>query len=388
MKELVQRILQETQRFDPKWFPEHIIDETIRIQQIPAPTFQEHQRAKYVEAQFQMSGLKQVQVDSVQNVYGYLEGTNPALPSIMLSAHMDTVFPLETDLSIEREDAVIAGPGIGDNSLAVASLLGVAKLLHEMQITPACGIWFVATTREEGMGNLDGIRAAYNKLKEQIAAVINIEGLSFGYVYNGGIAVKRLQITAHAGGGHTWLHYGRPNAVHGIIELAWRITQIVPPAQPRTTYNISIIEGGQGINVIAPEASIWIDLRSETQEQVDRLYQQITEIVDSVATPELTFAITPLGDRPAGEVERNHPLVQTALLTLEELGIRGATEAGSTDGNIPLADGCPAVTIGITKGGHAHRMDEFIEIEPVSKGYRQLLTLLLAYSEHLESQSL
>jgi acetylornithine deacetylase/succinyl-diaminopimelate desuccinylase-like protein len=356
----------------------YMVEQAIAIQQIPAPTFHEQARAAYVMGQFQTLNLSEINVDDVQNVYGLLPGQQSELPAVMVSAHTDTVFPAETDLQLRYEEDLIYGPGLGDNSIGVAGMLGLLAAIKRWQIQLDRDIWFVATTGEEGLGDLRGMKAAYNRLAGRLGKVINLEGLAFGHVYHAGIAVRRLHIVAKTGGGHSWLHFGRPSATHAIIELGARILSIQPPQSPRTTYNIGQLEGGQGINVIATEAGLWLDMRSESYPALRDLEQQVRAQIHTLTTPELCFDVNIVGDRPAGVLSPNHELVQAALNVLLLLGVEGVLENGSTDANIPLAEGCPAVTIGITRGGNAHRTDEFIERQPIELGLRQLILLTLA----------
>lgn len=355
-----------------------VVKQAIAIQQIPAPTFWEIERAEYIAAQFRALGLEQVEIDEYFNVYGLLPGKNRQIPGLMLAAHTDTVFPAGTDLHIRQGDGITYGPGLGDNSIGVAGILGLADYLRQQHIEPECNLWFVATSREEGMGDLGGMKAAFNRLKSHVQKVINIEGMALGHVYCSGIAVRRLHIMATAEGGHSWLNFGRSSAIHGIVELGARITAIRPVQVPRTTYNIGMIEGGQSINTIATQAGMWLDMRSEAMGGLSQLEQEVRLHVESLSRPDLTFSIEIVGDRPAGTISPEHPLVQSARAALAQVGIQGVLESGSTDANIPLAAGYPAVTIGITRGGNAHRLDEYIETPPVSAGLRQLIILTLA----------
>lgn len=383
MHDLVNRI---DQTLGWRWLPEitrYTIEQSAHIQQIPAPTFAEQARAEYLLRQFDAHHLTDTRVDDVFNAYGRLPGKQTHLPALMISAHTDTVFAADADLSLRREGSLMHGPGLGDNCFGLGGMLGLLAALRQNHITPERDIWFVATSREEGLGDLGGIKAAYEMLRERIGGVINLEGLAFGHVYHAGIAVRRLHITASAGGGHSWLHYGRPSAVHGIIQLGSRILELIPPQSPRTTYNIGMIEGGQGINVIATRAGMWLDLRSEDRGALNQLEQQVRDQVETGSNAELSFQIEIVGDRPAGRIAPEHPLVQNALAALRQVGAEGALETGSTDANVPLADGCPAVTVGITRGGNAHRIDEYVELDPVESGMRQLILLALAAVEIL-----
>ncbi len=383
MKDVAQKI---DRRLDWKVMPEivqYTLDQSIALQQIPAPTFHEHARAAYMKDQFQALNLLDVRIDDVQNVSGLLPGKKRDLPAVMISAHTDTVFPAETDLQLRYEDDLIYGPGLGDNCVGVGGMLGLLAAIQRWQIQLERDIWFVATTGEEGLGDLRGMKAAFNHLTAHLGYVINLEGLAFGHIYHAGIAVRRLHISARTGGGHSWLHFGRPSATHAIVELGARILSIQPPQSPRTTYNIGQLEGGQGINVIAAEAGLWLDMRSESYAALQDLEKLVRSHIDVLTTPDLTFDVDVVGDRPAGILSPDHVLVQSALNVLSLLGVQGILENGSTDANIPLAAGCPAVTIGITRGGNAHRTDEYIERQPIEAGLRQLILLTLATAGYL-----
>ena len=212
--------------------------------------------------------------------------------------------------------------------------------------------------------------------------MINLEGLAFGHIYNAGIAVHRLHITATADGGHSWLHFGRPSAIHGIVQLGAKITALDVPSQPRTSFNIGMIDGGHAINAIGTKSSIWLDMRSVSPSALDTLRKKVYALINEMQHDGLRFEVEVVGDRPAGSIPETHILVQGALITLSEMGVNGALEIGSTDGNVPLSHGYPTVTIGITRGGNAHRLDEFIEIAPVNSGMKQLIVLTLATAEY------
>ncbi len=359
------------------------IETAINIQQIPAPTFEEDIRAAYVADIFRSLDLQNVEIDSFYNVYGYLPGKKSGETGVMVSAHLDTVFDQNTDLTIRRARDLVYGPGLGDNSAAVAGMIGMAKWLQNEKFVPEHDIWFVATSREEGLGDLGGMKAAYERLKDKVSAVINVEGLAYGHVYHAGIAVRRLHITASASGGHSWLHYGRDSALHGIVQLGARITAIKPSESPRTTYNIGMVNGGQSINSIATDAELWLDMRSEARDSLEALETEVMQIISSLQAEDLTFKVDVVGDRPSGYLSVDHALVQGSLAALKMVGVRGHLQTGSTDANIPLSDGKPAVTIGITQGGNAHRLDEYIETKPFASGLKQLIMLTLATTKEL-----
>ena len=372
------RALQREIHWD--WLPDiaqFVLDRALAIQQIPAPTFAECDRGEYIKAQFQALGLEQVEMDDRFNVYGVLRGENRA-PGLMAMAHTDTVFPIETDLTIKREDTRIYGPGLGDNSIGVASMMGLVEALKRAKVTLPGDLWLVATSGEEGLGDLRGIRQAYERVKPHIRAIINLEGSVLGHVYHAGIAVKRFCVTATADGGHSWGHFGNASALHGIVQLGAKITEIQPPVKPKTTYNIGMIEGGQSINSIAAHGELWLDMRSEEQTALDGLEKQVLDHIDALRSDDLRFAVKVVGNRPAGSVATTHPLVQLAMTTLTQLGMEPVLRTGSTDGNIPLADGCPTVTVGVTYGGNPHRVDEYIETGPIATGMQQIVLLAVA----------
>jgi len=363
-----------------------VIEQAIAIQQIPSPTFFEKQRAEYVRQRFESLGLDTTEIDDIHNVYGRLAGRDSSLPAVLVSAHTDTVFDADTRLATRHENGRIFGPGLGDNSLGVASLMALAELLRDQQLPP--DIWFVANSREEGMGNLDGIRAAYEKLASRIGTAIVIEGMAFGRVYHAGIAVRRLEITCRAAGGHSWLHFGQASAVHGLVRLAADITHLTVPVSPRTTYNIGVIEGGQSVNSIASKASLLLDMRSEAKSTLEALEAQVRALIDNHRTADLEFEVKVVGDRPAGELPLSHPLARLARDVLLYLGAQPVFEAGSTDANVLLAAGLPTVTIGITYGGNAHRLDEFIETTMIPQGLWQLILLAVGAASGLAGQNL
>jgi acetylornithine deacetylase/succinyl-diaminopimelate desuccinylase-like protein len=354
----------------------NVLDEAIAIQQIPAPTFREAQRAAYVAQRFRAQNLTQITTDDLYNVYGCLPGTHPHLPAVLVAAHTDTVFDEHTVLNVRHTDRRIHGPGIGDNSLGVAALLGAAHLLRSYRLPS--DVWFVANSREEGLGDLGGMKAVHQRLRPRLGAGIILEGMAFGRVYHSGIAVRRLKITCRGQGGHSWLHYGRASAVHGLMRLGATITTLQPPEHPRTTFNIGVISGGTTVNSIAAESSMLLDLRSEDPDTLARFEQHVLALVHAAQEADLTYTVDVVGDRPAGSIPRTHPLVDLTRQTLVALGAETSFETGSTDANVLLAEGLAAVTIGITHGSNAHRTDEYIETAPTAKGLTQLVWLVAA----------
>lgn len=359
-----------------------IIAETVLIQQIPAPTFHELVRANHVLSRLGACDLVGVGIDGVNNAYGRLPGSDPDAPALLVCAHTDTVFRADTDLTLRREEGGrICGPGIGDNSAGIAAMIALADILRQFRARPRRDIWFVATSREEGLGDLGGIRAFYERRRARLGLAINVEGMAFGRVYHAGIAARRLHVVCRADGGHSWHQFGQPSAIHGLVRAAARLTELTPPTRPRTTYNIGLIEGGHSINSLATEASFYLDLRSEDPAALAALEREVMALIAAAGDEGLRFSVEVVGDRPAGAIPPEHELVQAAIAALETVGVKPITQAGSTDANFLLAQGVPTVTIGVVRGGNAHRPDEYIETATLADGMKQLILLALAAAE-------
>jgi tripeptide aminopeptidase len=353
-----------------------ILDLAIAIQQIPAPTFYEGERAEFVRAKFSECGLADVQIDATGNVYGRMPGRGDSnrLP-LVISAHLDTVFPTSVDLHYEREAERVLAPGIGDNSLGVAGLTGLKWALEESNISPAGDLWLVANVCEEGLGDLRGIRAVVDRFGGGVQAYLVLEGMSLGQIYHRGLGVKRYRISIQTSGGHSWIDYGKPSAIHELTALSTRLAALELPRNPRTTLNIGVISGGSSVNTIAAEAMLELDLRSESAETLEGIAREAEQIVQSAEKPEITVQMKVIGQRPSGEIPVGHPLIKLAQSCLREVGIEPRLNIGSTDGNLPLSLGYPAITIGLTTGGRAHTVHEFINTVPLEKGMKQLVIL-------------
>ena len=364
-----------------------IVDEALTIQSVPAPTFAEKLRTELVRQRFAALNLADVAVDEVGNVWARTPGSQPHLPALMVSAHLDTVFAAGTDLAARRDPTgqQIVAPGLGDNSLGVAGMLGLARQLSERAIIPHSDIWWVATVGEEGLGDLYGMRHACARMGDDLGAVIVLEGLGLGRVYHAGLGVRRLKVDVRGPGGHSWLHSERPSAIHQLVAIGGALLKHVQPGErPKTSFNIGLIEGGDSINSRASHASLSIDLRSEDPAALAELERDVIgAITRTPCHPALVVTTQVIGDRPFGRLHTEHPLVQAACAVLDALAWSPLTlDIGSTDANIPLSRGIPAVCIGLTTGGNAHTLEESIETPPLPTGMRQLTLLALAVAEH------
>ncbi len=350
-----------------------LLDLAVQIQQIPAPTFQEQARARYLQAAWKALGLHTEQ-DEAGNVYALLRGG--AGQAVVLSAHLDTVFPPDTPLDIHRTEERLAAPGIGDNSLGLAALVEVARAAVEGRLSLAGEVWLVANVGEEGLGNLRGMRSAVERFQGAPRAYLVLEGMALGMIYHRALSVQRYRITARTEGGHSWADYGRPSAIHELARLAAQLDALALPRTPRTSLNVGVFRGGVSINTIAPQAHLELDLRSESPEMLQWLSRQVNFLVGQANRPGVRITLENIGQRPGGEISASHPLVRLASECLQAQGVPPRLSIGSTDANIPLSRGYPAICIGLTRGSHAHTRKEYIEIPPLSQGMAALSTLL------------
>jgi acetylornithine deacetylase/succinyl-diaminopimelate desuccinylase-like protein len=349
-----------------------VVERAIQIQQIPAPTFQEQKRAEFVRDLFVAEGLNDICMDETGNVLGRFPGKATEKP-LVVSAHLDTVFPMETNLRVARGSGLIHGPGLGDNSLGVAALFGLLWALKEQQIPLPGDVWLVANVCEEGLGDLRGMKTVVDRFQGNVHAYLVLEGLALGHVYHRAVGVKRYRITARTPGGHSWSDYGQPSAVHELAKLVVELASFSLPTYPRTTMNVGKISGGTSVNVIASEASIDLDLRSEGQESLAALVSAVERLIQKASKPGVTVEWQVIGQRPAGQISTNHPLVLLAKDCLREQGMDAGLISGSTDANVPLSKGYPAIVLGITTGGSAHTVHEYINTAPIAQGMQQLV---------------
>lgn len=345
------------------------IENTMKIQSIAAPTFHEEPRSKFMHEQFSSLDLAEVDTDEDSNVFARIQGKS-TIP-LIVSAHLDSVFPLGTPLTSRRKRNQVFGPGIGDNAVALAALI---ELAHDhVDHIPPNDIWLVANVGEEGLGNLLGMRKVVEKFGPDVLAYLVLEGMALGHIYHRSLLIHRYRVRAMTTGGHAWIHAGRASAIHQICQLGTRLAQIELPKEPRWSLNIGRIGGGSSINTIAPEAWLELDLRAEDGETLELLERQMFNTFQENVDRQVKIELEQIGDRPAGELPADHPLVLAALQALRDSGIRQChLESGSTDANIPLSLNLPSICIGLTYGSGAHSLEEHIDIQPLKQGYQAL----------------
>ncbi|MFN7926828.1 MAG: M20/M25/M40 family metallo-hydrolase [Blastocatellia bacterium] len=368
----------------------HFTEEHIRLCEIPAPPFQEQARGAYVARRFAELGLADVHADEIGNVIGLYRGATTS-PLLVVSAHLDTVFPAATDVTVRRAGVRLSAPGIGDNCAGLAAMIAMIEALSAGAIKLHGSIAFVATVGEEGEGDLRGARHLFTAgaLAGQITEFISFDGPGTDFITHQALGSRRYRVTLHGPGGHSWSDFGVVNPVFALGRTAARLGDYRVPYEPRTTYNIGRIEGGDAVNVIPEMARMDVDLRSMDETQLSRLEDYLlSEIHQAVRTENALRAasgyrlradIELIGHRPSGAIPAGAPLVQCAVAAARAVGLQPLLNCASTDANIPLSLGIPAITIGAGgRGGDAHRLTEWYEPTGREVGYQRALLLLLA----------
>jgi tripeptide aminopeptidase len=367
-----------------------VLELTALISAVPSPTGEETAKSLLVERLFATAGLA-TERDAIGDVVGVIPGRQSSrigTSKLVVAAHIDTVFPIGTPLEIKRTSGRLTGPGVGDNSVAVAAAIKLADLLRIAGEVPAVDLLLTGNVGEEGLGNLRGIREVLTS-RSDIGAVVALEGHNLGRVTHVAVGSRRFRISVKGPGGHSWGDFGRPNAIHGLSKLIAELDAIPLPRSPKTTLNVGMISGGVSVNTIAPEASCLLDLRSIDESALRRLSDRVTRLVDrSNRGDAVDYTAESIGERPAGVVAVDSPIVQIAANTLAALGLEPSFDASSTDANVPIAAGIPAVCVGLTTGGNVHRTDEYIDLDPVPMGITQLALLTLALAESLSERAL
>jgi len=348
------------------------VQEIINVCEIPAPSFHERQRADYVASRMKNFGCDEVSIDEHNNVIGRLKGMN-STAKLAVCAHIDTVFDSDVDVSVQKEEDTLRAPGVGDNSASVAGMLRMVAALEHAAYIPSCDLLFVGTACEEGLGDLNGIRGfldGYCQSRDDVdlEGVLSLDG-RMGGIVNVGIGSRRFEVTFTAEGGHSWGSFGSPSAVHIMGSSIHEINQIDVPTNPRTTYNVGVVQGGTSVNTIAENASMLVDMRSVGKMELERLEQKVRKIIETKARQGGGESeIEVVGDRPVGDISEEHPVVRIAHASGEQVGLSLSTKAASTDANIPLSRGIPSVTVGIYKGAGGHRKSEYMIPSSLKKG--------------------
>lgn len=357
------------------------MQEQVELCEIASPTFEEATRAKEIARRMKQYGLTDVSIDEIGNVVGIRKGTGNG-PVLVIDAHMDTVFPMGTDVKVRREGDTYYAPGIGDNTSGCRALLQLIRCFNEADVKTEGDILFVGTVGEEGNGDIRGAKFIV-KGDRQVDGYIAIDSFSEGVVVNGGVGCHRWRVSIDGKGGHSFMDFSQiPSAIHAMCHAGHLIDHLVPPSEPYTTFNIGTIKGGTSVNTIAPHCEVDIDIRSISNDELLKLEAQIFEALDAgveeenkrwgISDPEkmLTLTKTQIGDRPAGSRGGECPVIQCALSAQKVLGIE-LTQYGpsATDANAPISKNIPAACLG--SGGLSekfHTLDEYFVDRDSYKG--------------------
>jgi acetylornithine deacetylase/succinyl-diaminopimelate desuccinylase-like protein len=361
--------------------------ELIRICEIPAPPFKDGERARYVAARFAELGLTETHTDSAGNVIGFYRGESEE-PMLALSAHLDTVFPEGTDVGVRRMSSRLLAPGIADDAAGLAAIIGLIQTLNSAEIRLRGSIAFVATVGEEGEGDLRGARHLFGegRLAGRVSAFVSFDGTTIEFITHQALGSRRYRITFKGPGGHSWGDFGVVNPVHAMGRVIARLADYRAPQEPRTTYNIGRVDGGESVNVIPESASMDVDLRSVSDLELSRLEEFLLAAVDRATLDEnaargsagnkLQAELTMIGNRPSGETPRENTLVRTAIEASRAMGVKPILNRASTDSNIPISLGIPAITIGAGGvSGDSHRLSEWYDPVGRETGYKRALLL-------------
>ncbi len=365
------------------------IENQVRLCEVEAPPFKEAKRAEVYARLFREAGLQNVRIDKEGNVLGDRPGLQPR-PRLVFTAHLDTVFPEGTDVRVKREGTMLRGPGIGDDCRGLAVLLAVVQAMSQAKVQTQGSITFVGTVGEEGLGDLRGVKYLFNEgMKGQIDRFVSIDGTGLGITH---IAVGslRYRVTFKGPGGHSYGAFGLSNPMHALGRAVATISQFEVPLDPKTTFNVGRIGGGTSVNAIPFDAWMEVDMRSASPSALEALDTKFKRAVDDAVRDEdarwkknvLSVDKALVGMRPAGQTPANSPIVQAAVSVTRVLGFPIALDEGSTDSNIAMSLGIPAVTIdGGGRGTGSHALDEAFDSTNSWMGSQRALLLAIALAQ-------
>jgi tripeptide aminopeptidase len=373
-----------------EWFAQNrnwIDEQQVRLTEIPAPSFGEEKRAAAVKELFAAEGLT-IHSDKIGNIIGELHGNNER-EIVMITAHLDTVFPAGTAVKVQREGDRMIAPGISDNGTGLAGLVAIARAMHAANITPKRSIFFAANVGEEGEGNLRGMRALIDAYRTKLRAVIVLDGSGTDHVTTKALASKRLEVVITGPGGHSWSDFGMPNPINALVRGSVRFINTKVPTSPRTAFNLGQVEGGTSVNSVPYEAKLKVDLRSESEDEIVRLESSLRECIATGVRDEmdnvrdrskgkLEWKVILIGSRPGGDLPTDSALLAALRAADDSVGNQSRIERSSTDANIPLSLGIDAIAIGAGgNGGGAHSLQEWYEPAGRETGLKRTLLALL-----------
>lgn len=369
---------------------ERLDEQLVRICEIPAPPFKEHARAAYVARRFEEIGLSRVRIDEAGNVIAERAG-RAREPRVIVSAHLDTVFPEGTNVRVRREGARFHAPGVSDNTCGLVSLIALAEVLNITGADTEGTLYFVATVGEEGEGNLRGARHLFTRgqFTSGVDAFISLDGPGLERITQRALGSRRYRVTVTGPGGHSWGDFGIVNPVHALGRAIARFASYPAPLAPRTSYNVGVIEGGSSVNAIPERASMVVDVRSVSNDEIEKLEAYLRRVVEIAVREEssqramsgtnLTYEFEQVGDRPSGETPSDSRIVSAAIECSRALGIEPRLDCSSTDSNIPISLGIPAITVGAGGiSGNCHSLSEWYEPAGRELGLKRLVLMSAA----------
>jgi acetylornithine deacetylase/succinyl-diaminopimelate desuccinylase-like protein len=371
-----------------------ITEEHIRICSIPASPFGERERAEYLSQKFSALGLTEVEIDEEGNCLGLLRGASLS-PLMVVSAHLDTVFSKDADFTVIKRDNKLFAPGIADDGCGLAALIALAQVIQNERIPLEGSLLFVGTVGEEGEGNLRGVRYLFTKGRwaPMIDAFLSFDGPGVDRITNRALGSRRYKVELTGAGGHSWGDFGVPNPVHALGRAVSRLASYPAPKEPRTTFNVGRIEGGTSVNAIPGRAFMEVDLRSAAEAELQRLDAFFRRAVRDAVDEEngkrragealLKLKLDLMGERPTGETPVDSPLVEIAVEATKLLGFEPRLDQSSTDSNLPISLGIPAITLGGGgTSGASHTLDEWYDPRNRDLGLKRGLLVALGVVGH------
>ncbi|HEU4563865.1 MAG TPA: M20/M25/M40 family metallo-hydrolase [Gemmatimonadaceae bacterium] len=360
----------------------------IAISEIPAPTGAEGRRAAEVARRFLALGLAGVRTDPAGNVIGRRPGAHDE-PPVVICAHLDTVFPEAVAVAVQRDGARLVGPGIGDNGRGLAAMLALADVLDGVRLRTRAPVDFVATVGEEGCGDLRGAKHLFSNGAREARAAVILDGAGDERIVHRALGSRRFRVTFRGAGGHSWTAYGTPNPVHAAASAIARLATLPLPSRPRATLSVGRMGGGIAVNAIPEDGWLEVDVRSASPAYIDRLAREVVAAAHAAeheenarraaGTPPLAMEITVIGSRPGGETAAEHPLVEAAARATRLIGREPELATASTDANVPISLGIPAIAIGAGgRGGDAHTQTEWFENTDGALGLARALGVVVA----------
>jgi acetylornithine deacetylase/succinyl-diaminopimelate desuccinylase-like protein len=371
---------------------ERTVADLVTLTEIPAPPFAEEQRAAAYLEMLRAHGLEEVEQDGIGNVMGLRRGFGNG-EVLVVAAHLDTVFPAGTDVRVRREGTKLFAPGVSDDTWSLAVNLAFIRALDAAGIRTRDDLLFVGDVGEEGLGDLRGVRHLFAQSRHapRIRAFLSVDSPQVDRIVSGGVGSRRYRVTFRGPGGHSFSAFGLVNPMYAMAEAARALAAVPVPADPATTHCVSVVSGGTSINAIANAVTIEVDLRSASAAELDRLDRRFLAIVDqavatenaarSTASGAISAEVRRVGDRPAGETPAGAPIRGLAAAAVAAEGYTPRFEFSSTDSNVPMSLGIPALTVGAGgAGGRAHSLEEWLDVEPVEslRGMRTTLATILA----------